>query len=134
MKTLYLEKRGCDFFANDNTTVNSDIGNYRVGVYDYSIHGKNGKDYILEFCHWTRYEYRKTHKITGRPLKHPVKELKNLNALLLNTQYENECGCFCDLSLESITHEKNPSYTLADILAVVNEISAENYDNIEFIN
>ena len=44
-KILYLEKRGCDFLNNDyDVKVLSDVGNYRVGIYDYSIHGKNGRD------------------------------------------------------------------------------------------
>ena len=45
-KTLYLEKRGCNFFKNDEINDFSNVGNYRVGSYDYSIKGKDGKTYI----------------------------------------------------------------------------------------
>ena len=142
-KTLYLEKRGGDFY-DDERRLNelSDVGNFRVGIYDYSIKGKNGRNYILEFGTYTRYTYRKTHKVTGKPLKHEIREIERENALHIDTQYEREetreidgkkfmCA-YRDLNLEEDINNKKLSYTLADILKVVNYISAEQYTEIAF--
>ena len=78
---LYLECRGCYFWEHDKIKDISDVGNYRVGVYDYSIHAKNGRDYVLEFGAYDRRETRTTHKKTGKPLKHPKTEIVLSNAL-----------------------------------------------------
>lgn len=133
-KTLYLEKRGCNFFNGDTSITKSDVGNYRVGSYDYSIEGKDGRNYIIEFCHGTRYIYRHTNKKTGAPLKHAIKELLNPNAIYINTQFEDEEGTWRNIKLEEKLFEKNYNYTLSDILAIVNEISKDQYTKIEFIN
>lgn len=142
-KTLYLEKRGGDFY-DDERRLNqlSDVGNFRVGIYDYSIKGKNGRNYILNFGTYTRYTYRKTHKVTGKPLKHEIKEVEMENALHIDTQYKREetreidgkkfmCS-YRDLKLEEEIYSMKLSYTLADILKVVNYISAEQYTDIAF--
>ena len=134
MKTLYLEKRGCDFWKDDKINNISDVGNYRVGSYDYSIKGKDGNNYILEFTNWDRYIYRKTNKRTGEPLKHEVKEILLINALHVDTEFENERGTWANLKLESKLHEKPILYTLENILKVVNEISVDHYDKVEFVN
>lgn len=133
-KTLYLEKRGCDFFNGDKINAVSDVGNYRVGSYDYSIKGKDNRDYILEFRSWDRYTYRKTNKRTGKPLLKEVKEVLLLNALNINTQYENENGCFRNCQLEKELLETPMLYTIENILKVVNEISVDHYDKVEFVN
>lgn len=133
-KTLYLEKRGCNFFNGDTSTTGSDVGNYRVGSYNYSIEGKDGRNYIIEFCHGTRYIYRNTNKKTGAPLKHAVKELLNPNAIYIDTQFEDQEGTWRNIKLEEKLFEKNYNYTLSDILAIVNEISKDQYTKIEFIN
>ena len=90
-KTLYLEKRGGDFY-DDERRLNelSDVGNFRVGIYDYSIAAKNGRNYILEFGTYTRYTYRKTHKVTGKPLKHEIREIDIENALHIDTEFKRE--------------------------------------------
>ena len=138
MNILKLERRGCNFFNGDTVCELSDIGNYRVGSYDYSIKGKDGRSYILDLSHYERYQYRKTHKITGRPLKHPVRELVNDNAVHLSTQYEeqNENGftmSYCKIALEAEIREFNLSYTKADILKLVNYISEIEYTDIEIV-
>ena len=142
-KTLYLEKRGGDFY-DDERRLNqlSDVGNFRVGIYDYSIKGKNGRNFILEFGTYTRYTYRKTHKVTGKPLKKAIREIELENALHIDTQYEREetreidgkkfmCA-YRDLKLEKDINNRKLHYTLADILKVVNYISAEQYTDIAF--
>ena len=139
-KTLKLEKRGCDFYANDPRHLQevSDIGNFRVGCYDMSIEGKDGRKYLVEFSHWERYAYRTTHKVTGRELKHPIRELVNPNALHLDTQYDvmTESGIplsYRNLDLEHRIHDMNLDYTKAGILEAVNHISKDTYTDIEFI-
>lgn len=131
--TLFLEKRGCDFFKDDRINQLSDVGNYRVGSYNYSIEGKDGINYILEFTNWKRYKYRKTHKRTGKPLKHEIKEIFNENALHIDTEYENENGCFRNCKLENIIYEMNLNFTINDILKAVNLISKDKYTDIKFI-
>lgn len=134
MATITLEKRGCDFWDVDLTATLSDVGNYRVGIYDYSIHCINGRDYILEFGKWTRYRYRKTNKRTGKPLKHEVKELINLNGLYFDTEFQRMENGFMmsyrDCLLEETIDNMNLSYTKADILRVINMISEQKYDDI----
>lgn len=130
---LYLEKRGCDFSSMDESVKNSNVGNYRVGSYDYSIKGKNGRNYILEFTHNDRKMVRYTNKRTGQPLKHPVVETVLYNALCLDTQFEDEQGCWRDLNMEKEFYTKNYHYTLEDILKVVNQISVDEYTEIQFI-
>ena len=133
-KILYLEKRGCDFWKDDKLCILSDVGNYRVGSYDYSIKGKDGRDYILEFGHFDKYTYRKTNKRTNKPLKKEVRELTLENALHIDTQFECEEGTFRNLKLETQIYNRNYTYTLENILNVVNEISVDLYTSIEFIN
>lgn len=87
---LYLEKRGCNFFKNDEINKLSDVGNYRVCAAD--IIGKDGKTYFLEFGAYDKRAYRKTNKRTGAPLKHPKFEIVQKNALHIGTQFEDENG------------------------------------------
>lgn len=129
-KTLYLEKRGCDFFHDDPIKEISDVGNYRVGVYDYSIHGKDDKDYIIEFTHYDRKKVRK-YRTNGALLKHPKTEIIQRNALHIDTQYETEKGCFRNIELEEKLNKLNYSYILEDILKCVNKISMEEYTEVK---
>ena len=68
---LYLECRGCYFFANDSINNLSDVGNYRVGAYKHRIAAKDGRSYILEFGSYDRKEMLYTSPKTGKPLKRP---------------------------------------------------------------
>lgn len=132
--TLYLEKRGCNFFKGDRVNALSDVGNYRVCTGDYNILGKDGRVYFLEFTHSTKYNYRTTHKVTGKPLKRTVKELVNENALSLDTCFQGTDSLYYrNGALESKFWDMNLDYTIANILAVVNEISADHYDSIKWI-
>lgn len=132
--TLYLEKCGCNFFKGDIVNALSDVGNYRVCTGDYNILGKDGRVYFLEFTNGTKYNYRTTHKVTGEPLKQSVRELVNANALYLETCFQDTDGLYRrNRSLESKFWDMNLDYTMANILAVVNEISVDHYDSIEWI-
>lgn len=128
---LTFERRGCDFFKNDKINDFSDVGNYRIGVYTYSIKGKDGRDYIIEFSKCTHYRYRTTHKTTGRELKKPIREVIVEYGLHLDTQFEDERGCWRNNKLESEVWEMHLPYTKEGILTAVNYISAQKYDTIE---
>lgn len=128
--TLFLEMRGCNFFEGDEINNFSDVGNYRVGSYDYSILGKDGISYILEFTNYDKRNYRRTNKRTGAPLKKEVVEIVKKHALHIDTQYECTTGCYRNSRLEHNIHELLYSYTLNDILTVVNKISVKQYDRI----
>ena len=130
---LYLRCRGCYFWENDEINKFSDVGNYRVCTSDY-IPAKNGRSYFLEFSNYDRRETRTTHKITGKPLKHPKTEITVKYALHVWTQFENDKGSWGDITLEKSIHDKKLTYTIKNILSVVNEISVKQYDKIVFIN
>ena len=140
-KTLILEKRGCDFYTAEMREC-SDVGNYRVGVYDYSIKGKDGRDYIIEFGECTHYNYRKIHKITGKPLKRAIREVVVPHGLHLDTEYERDevdaysgrkwKSSWRNSKLEQEIWEMHLPYTLESILKVVNYISVDEYTDVKF--
>lgn len=131
---LYLEKRGCDFFSQDAKTCQlSDVGNYRVGVYDCSVVGKNGRVYTLEFGGYDKKRVRTTHKRTGKPIKNPVVEVALENALHVNTGFQENGFFWRDIQLEKDLSALNLTYTLSGILAAVNYISKKQYSKIEFL-
>ena len=129
---LYLRKMGCDF--NKGETAESDINNYRVRTLDECIPGKDGRMYFLEFSLWRdRKKPRYTHKVTGKPLLHPKWDIINRQAVAIDTEFSNKDGSWRNCKLEEELHAKNYSYNQADILKIVNEISTEKYDRIEFV-
>ncbi len=88
--------------------------------------------YFLEFslCR-DRKKVRRTHKITGKPLKHAHYDIINRQGLRVRTQYTNENGAsYGNIRLEKELYQENYSYNIADILKVVNRISTEHFDNI----
>lgn len=131
---LYLEKRGCNFFPRDVKTCQlSDVGNYRVGVYDYSIIGKNGRAYVLEFTGYSKMRKRTIHKRTGKPLKHPKIEIALENALHVDAGFEENGLSWRDIQLEKELSALGLTFTLPGILAAVNYISKNQYSKIEFL-
>ena len=131
---LYLEKRGCNFFLQDVKTCQlSDVGNYRVGVYDYSIIGKNGRAYVLEFTRYSKTQIRTTHKKTGKPIKFPVTEIVLENALHVGAGFEENGLSWGDIQLEKELSTLDLTFTLSGILAAVNYISEKQYSKIEFL-
>ena len=133
-KTLTLVKMGCDFFEGDRVCGLSDCGNYRIETRTGRISAKNGREYFLSFGTYTRYNYRKTNKRTGAPLKKEVKEIDLENALYIDTEFEDAAGCWCDLKLEQEINNMRLSFTKADILKAVNSFSSEQYTEIEIVN
>ena len=128
---LFLEKMGCDFWKDE--TADSDVKNYRVRTHGEIIPGKDGNMYFLEFHLWRdRKQVRYTHKITGKPLKHPAMDIINHNGMAIDTEFSNDNGGWRNCTLEAELHTKNYSYTKADILTVVNEISTNTYSKIIF--
>lgn len=130
---LYLKKMGLDFW--DDEPVKSDIDNYRVRTLDETIPGKDGRMYFMEFSLWRdRKRARYTHKVTGKPLKHIKFDIINRCGMAIDTEFTNESGCWRNWAMEKALSEKNYSYTQADILAAVNEISTITYTKIVFVN
>lgn len=133
MNILKLEKRGCDFFPNADATKRSDIGNYRVCTGGYTVRAVNGNDYFLEFTMGTKWRTRTENKRTGKPLKHPVRELVAEGIAFLNACYEDADGwCLGDSSLYRAAYDEPRPYTVAGILDIVNSFAAVPYDGIEF--
>lgn len=129
---LYLKKMGLDFW--DDEPIKSDVNNYRVRTLGETIPGKDGRMYFLEFSLWRdRKQIRYTHKTTGKPLKHAKFDIINHCGMAIWTEYTENRGSWGNITLEKALNEKNYSYTQADILAAVNEISTETYTNIIFI-
>ena len=131
---LFLECRGCYFWNNDPINNLSDVGNYRVGAYDNPIKAKDGKTYVLEFGGYDKRMMRYNNLRTGKPLKHPKYEIVLKNALHINTQFENENGCYRNIELEKQIHNKNYCFTKTDILKAVNEISIKQYKSIILVS
>ena len=117
---LTLERRGCNFFKSDNINNFSDVGNYRVGVYTYSIKGKDGRDYIIEFGKCTHYRYRNSE------LKKPIREVIVEYGLHLDIQSKG----WRNSKLAREVWEMHLPYTKEGILTAVNYISARKYDGI----
>ena len=113
-KILYLEKRGCDFLNNDyDVKVLSDVGNYRVGIYDYSIHGKNGRDYILNFGGYDKKDIERYDK-NGKELKLQKRKLSE-NAFILTHSMKMKMEFIVDLELEENLRNRSYAYTLSGI-------------------
>lgn len=136
VNTLILEKRGCDFYRDEYKNY-SDIGNHRVGVYDYTVAGKDGRNYIVEFTMNDHRVYRTTNKRTGAPLKHGKVDIVKRNALYLDTQYEEIkpgekwAGCYRNLEIEKNIYNMHLDFTKAGILEAVNTISKDKYKDIK---
>lgn len=112
----------------------SDVGNYRVGTYDYSIIGKDGVKYIIEFTKGIKSRTRTENKRNGKPLKHPITEVINNCCLYINTQYDEGKLSYRNMQMEEIVWDMGLDYTMENILKVVNMFSADEYNKIEFIN
>lgn len=133
MKTLYLEKRGCDFYGAKETEL-SNVGNYRVTTTDYTVKGKDGNTYFLEFTQRPPIRYRRTNLRTGKPLKHAKAEFVYDNSMIVSPQFiDAEGSCWGNCRLQGQLASRGFEYTLAGILAAVNYLSADHYDSIEFV-
>lgn len=145
---LYFECRG----MNDNK-IPGDIKNHRIDIMEKIDIVFEGKPYkmFFEFTTGTRFNYRKTHKITGKPLKHIVKECINNNGLWTDTQFEQpETGRYWDekercyktynyesswrlSKLDRVSHDENLSFCKHDILNLINRFSVKKYKGVILI-
>lgn len=133
MKTLYLLAKGANFFENDLSTKNSDVGNYRITTFDYDILGYDNNKYFISFHHGVRYTIRNCNYKTGKRIKRKV-TVKNENTLFIDLQYQNTDGTWANCPLEHRINACDLSYTKQNILAAVNFIAKEKYDAIEIID
>lgn len=113
---LLLRRRGCNFAENDPIARKSDVGNYRVFV---QFTDKNGVEVCGDFGRGYVYD------LTG---KKPV--VIDDNVLCTDLQYEDERGAW--VYRPGVNCKEYP-FTLSGILAFVNAVSAEHYDDIKFI-
>lgn len=139
MNTLYLERRGCDFFSGDNIAEVSDIGNYRVCTTE-DLKFVDGNDYFLEFTRWNKQVWRYHYKNNpDKNLKVPVLDKVIPNLLFIDNQYCNRDESTgrlliyrnCNLQQEMI--DKMYVYTKENILKLVNEYSVVKYDVVKII-
>ncbi len=128
-KSLYLERRGCEFLQSDPACDKSDVGNYRLVTPGYTVKGKNGLDYCIELSKCEHYRYITKNK-NGTVRKHPKKELLHDCTFTASFCYQNERGCWGDLDADRLIWEACADYTEAGILEQINRISAEQYDSI----
>lgn len=132
MKTLDLERRGCEFnmVTDAALALESDVRNYRVCTPGYDVYGKNGRDYFLEF---TRYDAKEVSPKARPTTLNPKINVVMKNALHIDTAYETADGCFRDCEMESQLHSTPQKFTTESILNAVNEIAAEPYDTIRYV-
>lgn len=136
MKTLYLEKRGCDFLPYDKRTEQSDLGNYRICTPGYDVLGKDGNMYHLSFMLRSEFRYRYRNKRTGAMLKKPVRETVYDSAMMTNCSYiDSDGACWGNSPLEiALLDDRRFKYTVVGILDAVNYICGEEvYDRIKFV-
>lgn len=121
-KTLFIEKRGCDFWKDDQEMKKfSDLTNYRI-VFRFT--GKDGINYFGEAIRGSCARF--TNKRTGKPLKKPIRE--HNHKLYLSLQYEKD----------GMSYGKHPStdglnYCKADLLKIINNLSCDKFTDIKFV-
>lgn len=115
---LYLEKRGCDFTAEDAARTKSDLGNYRL---------------YLEFID------REGRRIAGDVSRCDIREackggcgyrVVSEDGLSQHLCREDHKGCWG----YRIGADFEPMYTRADVLRLVNAVSAVLYDGVEIVD
>ena len=102
---LFLEKRGCDFREGDQRAAGSDMGNYRL-VCEFI-----GKDGRRIFCELTM-------SAEG-------------DRLCAEFEYEHRDGTGRRLN---VTPDFTPTFTQADVLRLLNSVSATQYDGVEIVD
>jgi hypothetical protein len=147
-ETAYLYARGAKM---DGLTSESDLNYCRlelIGGMDIAFTpGKSFGDrkvyrgVYVEFNGCVHYNFRETHKTTGRPLKKAVKEILNSNALHIDTEYKEErfdgnyiWNASYRLSpLESEIWGDNYDYTKKGVLQFLNRYGVKKYNNVVII-
>lgn len=139
MKNLYLLEMG----MNDNN-ITTDVKNHRVRVVENIDIEYQGKDYnmFFEFTQCAHYNYRKTNKRTGAPLKKAVQELIIQDGLGLDTQFEKLekdsdgrewFSSWRNSQLEREIWNEHHAYTKKDIRDIVNKYAKEKYTGVILI-
>lgn len=115
-KVLILERRGCDFFNDDDIRNISDCENYRITTKGEKVRGKDGNDYFLEFGH----SYNKNNNI----------RICSQIDLIDGSSWRN---IEQEAELLHIIKEDNLLYTKGSILKLVNILSIDNYIEVKII-
>lgn len=115
---LYLEKRGMDFY-DEETRRESDLENYRLFLEFIDRQGRRvcgdiGRMDIRESV-WSERSGKRNTRIVSR------------NGLSAHWQYENYKGCF------GYPIDVYGRYKKADVLKLVNSVSAVQYDAVEIV-
>jgi hypothetical protein len=128
-KITYFDPRGCDFWKDEKYI--SDVGNYRLVA---CVKVKTGTPVIIEFGGWQRRE-----RIGATKTR-----IINDNALCVNGQsveyherpgnpYGPDVGTYgYNFESELGINEKDYSYTRADLLKFMSDITGDEYTDIEF--
>lgn len=120
VNVLLLEKRGCDFWVDDEEMKKySDIGNYRVFCKGLSVKGIP-----------TYIDFSRGYKRIFKKDKHGnIKGYENIHHHALGAEiYQHEIKnnyvqCFGNLKIEKQINNSGRLYTQADILKTVNKIN-----------
>ena len=140
-KTLYLLEMGMD-----DKNIHTDLQNHRVRVLENIDIEYKGTKYnmFFEFLQATHYNYRKTNKRTGEPLKKMVQELIIKDGLSLDTQFEREehderfnrtwTSSWRKADLEKEFWDMHLEFTRANVLKVVNAYLLEKYDKVVLVH
>ena len=116
---LYLEKRGCDFWEDDkDARQHSDLENYRLFL---EFIDRDGKRICGDV---SRGAVRSGDWRKGKPV------IVSTNGLYTDFEYENHTGCYCYQSWRGPAGD----YTKADVLKLVNSLSAVQYDGVEIVD
>jgi len=117
MKTLFLEKRGCDFMKDDGICQHSDLENYRLCG---RIVDKYGRNLFIEFG------------AAGNRLKGEQRKLvPHYHKLYAHTSFENFDGTWGDLELDQAIWNGSYDYTKKGVLEAVEVMTdGKRYDKI----
>lgn len=111
---LYLEKRGCDFRADDAAKTISDLGNYRLYLEFIDREGKRVRGDVQRGC------VRDGKRVTCE------------DGLYTHLCYESHSGCFgYRIPMQD---SERLRYTKADVLRLVNSVSAVGYEDVEIVD
>lgn len=118
---LYLEKRGCDFWPDEeNARRESDLENHRLFL---EFIAKDGRRICGDI---SRGDIRQP--FTNKRGKVDYKTV-SLNGLYAHFQYENHTGCYA----YEIRPDFTPHFTKADALRLINAVSAVQYDEVVLV-
>lgn len=134
VKILNIQKMGMDFYE-DKRTAQSDCTNFRLRA--ENITAKDGTVFGVDFSMGVKYAF--TDK-NGKKLRKP-KVITETHLCAEAWHYKTVVDgagtwemCYHYRPIEQAAWEGDYSYTIADILKLVNSISRDQYTSINFIN